>query len=1106
MTIKVLMTPHLDDFSTHEGGVRRVVEAYEKYLPDFGVKSVKPNQSYDLRAVHFGATGKDCDIAHLHGLYWTADYLTGGWEYKANAQIVEALRHAKRVTVPSAWVAETLQRDMRFSPHVVPHGVNVDEWLPKEHQGYVLWNKNRRLDVCDPTPMMRLAELRTGVQFVTTFTPYRYPKMLNNVRGIGLVKHEIMRKYIMHAMAYLSTTKETFGIGALEAMASGVPVLGFRWGGNVDLVKHGVNGYLAHPDDIEDLAMGLDYCIEHRDVLGANGREMAKKWDWPSAVEKMAEVYKLAMQKHPYEGEVSVVIPCYNLSHTLERAVKSVLNQTYKPIEILIVDDGSTDETRAIGETLAEKYKLVRYIYKPNGGVATARNQGVKDGKGELVCCLDADDEIAPQFLEACVQELRKDRSLGIAYTGLFFKKEDGTEGLSKWPEDCNYDKHLSHRSQGNARGHNQIPTCCVFRKEAWRRTGGYKQRYAPLGAGAEDAEFWARIMSIGYGAKKATDAGLFIYYADGQVSKPYADGSIDKNLLEPQWLQMHPWSADQKHPLASRATPMRNPENKQLLSHPVRQYDQPTVSIVIPVGEGHEEMVKNALDSCEAQSYRRWEAIVVFDNGMTETEATDLLSAYPYAIIAFTPQKAKGAGAARNIGAKLSRAPFLVFLDADDMLSPEFLDDTLSVWYEAKAESGDMSARLIVYSDYVQKTVTTQDDLHKNFNQQDILQFIEKSGEAVIAGRSAEYDCERAQRQPELDHLFHWCLVTCLVPKIWHEEIGGFDESMVSFEDVLYHWTMARQGMCYVRIPKQLVMYRMYTGTRRQRASIDTDEGRIVAKSMLEYAEQELEKMTMAKCGKCPGGRNPTQKVVSPVTSTESRTAKQVEEARAADDNFVLCEYMHPSLGNHHVYGAVTKEWYGYRHKGEVFLVHRKDIDAQPQLFRPIQRAAQAPIPQAVMPGAPVSLATSPRGRSEREPVEVSTEGAVPEFIAPKVQNDSSDIEKTEKTDQSPQILPPVPIGESVPEKSEESVQPPLPIVAQAEEDEEFDALAHTEKPFNLDLVPGVTPQIAQQLRDLGKENRASILAMGKEGLMELNGVGEVKADGILEWLALDK
>jgi glycosyltransferase involved in cell wall biosynthesis len=558
----------------------------------------------------------------------------------------------------------------------------------------------------------------------------------------------------------------------------------------------------------------------------------------------------------------------------------------------------------------------------------------------------------------------------------------------------------------------------------------------------------------------------------------------------------------------------MRDEKNKPMLSHPVRQYDQPMVSIVIPVGKGHEEILKNALDSCESQTYRRWEAIVIFDNGMSEVEATSLLSSYPYVRIGFTPPQEKGAGKARNVGVELSRAPFLVFLDADDMLAPEFLDKTISVWHEAKAQHDDGASRFIIYSDYVRKTTTTQEDLNTHFKEQNILQFIEKTGEAVIAGRSADYDCERAQRQPEFIQRtdpFHWSLVTCLVPKVWHDKIGGFDENMESFEDVLYHWMMARHGMCYIRIPEELVMYRMYTGTRRERASIHTDEGRIVAKSMLEYAEKELEKIPMAGCSKCPDkGVSPSPKMIS----SSAGTAKEVQEQRAQDEDYVLCEYMHPNRGNHQIYGAATKEYYGYKGGGRVFLVHKKDIEAQPQFFRPIRHEGSAPIPEVQVPQAPTPIA-----KQIPEPVQLSTEGTVPEYIAPKVQNDTPSVEKPEKIEPTPSILPPPALvggvqevqdeKEAIVEKppQEELPQPELPIgqaPGQVEADEDvFNVMQQTKRPFNLELVPGVTPHIKEQLEALGKDNRQAILDLGMEGLQKLTGVGEVKAAGILEWLS---
>ena len=195
--IKALMLPHLKDFKREESGIRRVVEYYFKYLPDYGVKLVKPDTtSYDLKAVHAGATAGDCDIAHCHGLYWTGDLPADDWEWAVNSRIVEAVRNARAVTVPSAWVAETFQRDMRFTPHVIPHGIDWDDWQGGGEVGdYVLWNKNRISDVCDPGPLLRLAHAYQKGHFVSTFAPHGFSSP-SNVNVIGLIPHTEMKKLV----------------------------------------------------------------------------------------------------------------------------------------------------------------------------------------------------------------------------------------------------------------------------------------------------------------------------------------------------------------------------------------------------------------------------------------------------------------------------------------------------------------------------------------------------------------------------------------------------------------------------------------------------------------------------------------------------------------------------------------------------------------------------------------------------------------------------------------------------------------------------------------------------------------------------------------------
>ena len=1128
--IRVLMTPHLDTYkkNDHESGIRRVVEAYFRYLPDYGIDLVKEGETYDLHAVHAGMTGKEADVAHLHGLYWTSDYAANFWEYKANRLIVEVLQHAKQVTVPSSWVAETIQRDMRFSPVIIPHGIEISEWKDTEkHEGFVLWNKNRNVDVCDPTPMMELAQMNSTVEFVTTQLPFGFKERLKNVRPIGVVAHPIMKKYIQRSMLYLSTTKETFCIGALEAMAAGKPILGFDWGGNRELVIHGKNGYLARPNDMNDLSRGLDYCIEHQEILGANSREMAKMWNWPDAVAQVANVYRAAMETHTYAGQTSIVIPVYNYAHSVERTIKSALSQTHQPLEIIVVDDGSTDETKKTVEAIAKEYPLVRYIYKENGGVATARNRGIREARGEYICCIDADDAIHERYLEATVPTLNKEKSVGITYTGLHAITPDG-EGLSSWPEgrpgsEPDYDKQLHARASDNMRGLNQIPTCCVFRKEAWERTGGYKQRYAPLGAGAEDAELWTRIMSIGYGAKKTTDAGLFLYsHLTGRVSGKHAEG-VDINLIEPQWLAMHPWAKDGQHPFASKATPANN-----LQSHPVRQYDEPMVSIVIPVGPGHEEKVKDALDSLEAQTFRQWEVILSWDSGNLPSK--EFLNSYPYIrwldiYNSGNGNQSKGAGYSRNRGAEIARAPFLVFLDADDMILPKFLSTTIKVWNDTKS---------IVYTDYVNQIVTTEEDLVNNFNQENIMMFIHQTGEATIRGRSHEYDCERAIKQPNNKDFFHWCLITSLIPKKWHEAIGGFDESMETFEDVLYHWKMARFGYCYVRIDEPLVSYDLYSGTRRQRADLQTDNGREKAQKMLEYSKQVLERIETMGCSKCPTKPPPQSfNLLEQMNNLSPDQSAMLEQ----DNSYVMIEYIDANIGNHHVVGNITKTNYGYRGGGgkHQFLVHKDDLKAEPHRFRRVESGVQTaeiisekstapptPIASQEDPIRPSSIQQNPIPESKMTELGFDPETGLP--IVGVVQEEAPIAQPAPPLPPgppptptpapvTPTITPGPPTQKIVHVPVEESTTAPITIPGLPQSQPKEPEIKSVPVPVtgmreevDLNALPGVTIVLAAELKKLGLTTKQSILDYGFERLQEIVGIDETRAAGIIEALSIEK
>jgi len=138
----------------------------------------------------------------------------------------------------------------------------------------------------------------------------------------------------------------------------------------------------------------------------------------------------------PGEPAVSVVIPAYNQDRFLGTAIRSVLEQTLPPDEVIVVDDGSTDGT---GDVLAAFGDSVVVVGQVNSGVSAARNAGVARASGSLIAFLDADDVWVPAKLERQVDRFRRDPDLGLVHTGVQHIDEGGAvtganvDGLDGW-------------------------------------------------------------------------------------------------------------------------------------------------------------------------------------------------------------------------------------------------------------------------------------------------------------------------------------------------------------------------------------------------------------------------------------------------------------------------------------------------------------------------------------------------------------------------------------------------------------------------------------------------------------------------------------------------
>ena len=123
---------------------------------------------------------------------------------------------------------------------------------------------------------------------------------------------------------------------------------------------------------------------------------------------------------------ISVIIPMYNTGDTIERCLTSLMRQSFRDTEIIVVDDGSTDNGADVVLNMAAKDKRIRYIRQENRGVSSARNHGLDEAHGEWICFIDSDDEVAEDYLSS-MYELMQEMDCDIVMCGYREEWENGT-------------------------------------------------------------------------------------------------------------------------------------------------------------------------------------------------------------------------------------------------------------------------------------------------------------------------------------------------------------------------------------------------------------------------------------------------------------------------------------------------------------------------------------------------------------------------------------------------------------------------------------------------------------------------------------------------------
>ena len=188
---------------------------------------------------------------------------------------------------------------------------------------------------------------------------------------------------------------------------------------------------------------------------------------------------------------ISIITPAYNASEFLSQTVASALAQTFRDFELLIVDDGSTDDTRNIALTWARTDPRIRILTRPHGGPSAARNTAIADARGQYFALLDSDDLWHPTFLDAQMSILTSSRTVDIV-TGNAYNLGGARDGepINPISKSC---PQLSLRDI--LERENSVFIMSVFRRAVVERITGFDERL-PLN---EDYDFWIRAAHAGF-------------------------------------------------------------------------------------------------------------------------------------------------------------------------------------------------------------------------------------------------------------------------------------------------------------------------------------------------------------------------------------------------------------------------------------------------------------------------------------------------------------------------------------------------------------------------------------------------------------------------------
>jgi glycosyltransferase involved in cell wall biosynthesis len=355
---------------------------------------------------------------------------------------------------------------------------------------------------------------------------------------------------------------------------------------------------------------------------------------------------------------VSVIVPVYNGAQHLREAVRSIERQGYQQLEIIVVDDGSTDETPRVIASLGDR---VRALRQDNAGPAAARNYGITAAHGQLLAFCDADDTWPDGKLHLQVGRLQQDTELDVVLGRVQYVADEGEQVPNVQYEDPDA-KTLTHVHLGSG----------VYTRRAFEAVGDFDAtlRFS------EDVDWFFRARELDVKIRILPQVTLLYRIHPGNMTRGVAPAELELITVLKRSVERRKAAGREGVSLGRwRDLDDVRPDGAATAT------GEPTVTVIIPVFDDA-RYLDEAVESALTQTHRPYEVVVVDDG----SEEPVRLAARFHGRVLLVRTAHRGQGAARNLGARRARGGLLAFLDADDVWLTDKLEQQVQL-FEADQE-----------------------------------------------------------------------------------------------------------------------------------------------------------------------------------------------------------------------------------------------------------------------------------------------------------------------------------------------------------------------------------------------------------------------------------